>query len=184
MPRWPDKPKFSDAKYCMRCETAKPLTEFASDKDRHDGRFHSCKECVRRYMSYRWQNNSEHRAKQQVRSRKYYETPESRARVMVANAKRRRPDGFTLTVEHVLDGINAGICPVTGIAFDMTNEHEKLTGRSRNPYSPLLDRIDSRLPYTNENCRIVCTQFNTMKGELSDAEILYLCRLIASRHLQ
>ena len=75
-----------------------------------------------------------------------------------------------------------GYCMVTGIAFDFTDEHQVQTGRHRNPYSPSLDRIDPRSGYTDENSQIVITQYNLMKGELTDAEILQLCRMIAARN--
>lgn len=179
MPRWVALNPHATTKICSKCKIEKPFSEFGIDTQRRHGVYHSCKSCVRAYMAARWQNNPEHRTKQKQRSRKNYEAVESRARFMMANARLRRPENFTLTLEHVVEGIKAGHCPMTGIEFDLTNSHEKATGRSRNPYGPSLDRIDSRLPYTNENCRIVSTQYNIMKGELSDAELLYICRLIA-----
>jgi hypothetical protein len=133
-------------------------------------------------MADRWRNNPDHRAKQQSRSSKLYESIEGRARALWRSAKERKPEGFTLTLEHVVRGMQRGFCPMTGIKFDFTDSHQIASGRSRNPYSPSLDRIDSRVGYTDENSRIVSTQYNIMKNELSDEEVFYLCRLIVERH--
>lgn len=180
--RWSPYDPNATTKICPNCKIEKAFSEFAPDKTKRHGVSHTCKLCFRDYMSERWRTNPDHRAKGKARSRRNYEEPESRAKFMIANARKRRPDGFSLTFEHVVAGIKAGFCPITGIKFDLTDAHERATGRSRNPYSPSLDRIDSRLGYTDENSRIVSTQYNIMKGELSDSEMFYLCRLIATRN--
>lgn len=180
--RWSKFDPSATTKICPVCKIEKPFCDYAPDKTKRYGVAHSCKLCFRDYMSDRWRNNPEHRAKGKVRSEKNYSDVGSRAKILLNHAFKRRPQGFTLTLEHVENGIRAGTCPVMGIAFDLSNQHQKSFGRFRNPYSPSIDRIDSKLPYTNENCRVVITQYNIMKGELSDAEMFYLCRLIASRH--
>lgn len=103
-----------------------------------------------------------------------------RAQALLSAAK-NRDRNCTVTLDHVLAGIERGHCPVTGIVFDLTSEHQRVTGRSRNPYSPSIDRIDCRLGYTNENTRIVITHYNFMKGQLSDDEMFFICRQIAER---
>lgn len=180
--RWSTYDPNATTKICPNCKVEKSFSEFAPDKTKRHGVSHTCKLCFRDYMSERWRNNSEHRQKQKARSEKNYSNVESRAKILWNAALKRRPEGFTLTLEHVESGIRVGACPITGIAFDLTNGHQKISGRFRNPYAPSLDRIDSRLPYTDENCRVVSTQYNLMKGELSDSEVFYLCRLIAARH--
>lgn len=182
MPRWPVRDLNATTKICAKCKSTKPLSDFSLDKGRRDRKFHSCKACVQVYMADRWRNNPDHRAKQQSRSAELYRSVEGRARALWRAAQERRPEGFTLTLAHVVAGIERGVCPVTGIKFDMTDSHQVVSGRFRNPYGPSLDRVDGRLGYTNENSRIVVTQYNIMRGELSDDETFYLCRLIASRH--
>jgi hypothetical protein len=44
--------------------------------------------------------------------------------------------------------------------------------------APSIDRIDSSGHYTPENVQIVMAAVNVMKGELSDAVFLELCRQI------
>jgi hypothetical protein len=72
------------------------------------------------------------------------------------------------------------VCPVTGIAFDLTNGHQLISGRAKNPYAPSLDRIEPKGSYSPENTRVVIWQYNMMKGELSDREIEYICALVAA----
>lgn len=122
----------------------------------------------------------ENREARKERARRDRTDVNVRARQLLAGAK-QRDSNCTVTLEHVLTGIQRGHCPVTGIAFDLTSEHQRITGRSRNPYSPSIDRIDSRLGYTNENTRIVITHYNFMKGQLSDEEMRFICAQVVAR---
>jgi hypothetical protein len=112
------------------------------------------------------------------RERNRREDVQNRAHSLLSAAK-QRDKNCTMTLDHVLAGIQRGHCPVTGIAFDLTSEHQRVTGRSRNPYSPSVDRIDCRKGYTNENTRVVITHYNFMKGQLTDEEMLFICKRVA-----
>lgn len=109
------------------------------------------------------------------------ENPYQRARSLFLSAKLRSPEGFSLTLDHVQRGIDCGRCAVTGVLFDLRPFEKKRTGKRCNPFAPSIDRIDSRLPYTDENTRIVIWQFNNMKNEMSDGELVSLCRLIVEK---
>lgn len=52
-------------------------------------------------------------------------------------------------------------CEVTRIPFDLRSHGSK----RRRPYAPSLDRIDSALSYTADNCRLVCVAANMALGE-------------------
>lgn len=54
-----------------------------------------------------------------------------------------------------------GKCQVSGIEF---NDFRPL-GSTKRPWYPSIDRIDSRKPYTAENCRVVCVAVNVAMGE-------------------
>lgn len=54
-----------------------------------------------------------------------------------------------------------GSCEVTGLPFDLQLRPNSF----RRPYSPSLDRIDSALPYTPENCRLVCCLANAAMSD-------------------
>lgn len=66
------------------------------------------------------------------------------------------PDEFKLIVKR-----SAGSCEITRIAFDLRSHGSK----RRRPFAPSLDRTDSALPYTAENCRLICVAMNMALGE-------------------
>jgi hypothetical protein len=126
-------------------------------------------------MSERWENSAEHRDKQKKRAERLYNDATGRARALIRCAIKRRPEGFTLTEQYVVEGIERGTCAVTGLRFRMDNDFQKEHGVHRNPFAPSIDRIDSKLGYTNENVRVVCAHVNIMKGELTDSQLAMFC---------
>lgn len=61
----------------------------------------------------------------------------------------------------MLYGRSYGQCQVTGITFN----RYRPVGATKRPWFPSIDRIDSRKPYTIENCRVVCVAANFAMGE-------------------
>ena len=59
--------------------------------------------------------------------------------------------------------IEAGACEMTGMPFSLLPT--KLA--SADPFSPSLDRMNSRKGYTRDNVRVVATAFNFAKGQWS-----------------
>lgn len=178
-------------KICSKCNIEKSLDSFYKRKG---GKFDvaaQCMDCTNKYMRNRYNNwpgvKENHRLKEKERrsnpeirlkaikaSQRFYSSIEGRARTLLNNA-RKSPTGkileFSLTLEHILNGIKRGNCAVTNIPFELSNEYQIKTGRTANPFSPSIDRIDSSKGYTNENTRIVIWQYNMAKGELTDKEI-------------
>lgn len=184
-------------KLCNKCGVEKPLDDFHNDTKRKGGKYPHCKECQNSYMRNRYATNPDVKAKRiaymetysqnpnfakeaKRRSLKHYSSVKGRAAKLLSAAK-QSPDGCTLTLEWVMAGVERGYCQVTGIGFDLTNGHQVATGRVKNPYSPSLDRIDPKGSYSPDNVRVVIWQYNMMKGELSDSEILEICRRILAR---
>lgn len=83
----------------------------------------------------------------------------------------------TVDLSYIVQQIENRICPVTGIQFQLSNESEK----KKNAYSPSIDRINSGEGYTNQNTRIVIWQYNLMKGELTDIEVIEICKRVLER---
>lgn len=91
--------------------------------------------------------------------------PEGRAKRLLGSAKKRALVSgipFTIDLTWVLPRLMAGRCEVTGLPFVI------VTGRDHLPYSPSIDRIDSDLGYTPDNCRLVITALNVGKNRWSD----------------
>lgn len=166
-------------KSCPKCATVKPLSEFYNNNGRKSGKRSNCKDCDRRYRST-YLSKPENRAKNCRNQAEYRTDPETRAKKILNAAIQRDPD-CAVTLDHVLNGIRREYCPVTGIKFDLTRDGPWSKNRRYNPYSPSLDRIDSRFGYTNENTRIVIWQYNLMKGELTDEEVDFVCRRVVAR---
>lgn len=104
-------------------------------------------------------------------SRKYYNSTEGRAKSLLKSINRRSikfNEKSDIDLEFIIDKLNLGKCEVTGIDFNYDN----LFNTSKNPLSPSIDRIDSRIGYLKSNVRIVIWQYNLMKGELTDDELL------------
>lgn len=115
---------------------------------------------------------------------KKYQTPAGRAKHLFDSARKRLSDGFALTIDHVQTEIEKGFCPVTGFPFDLLVNTNGKYNRSWSPYAPSLDKIDPRKPYTNDNTRVVIWQYNVMKGEACDEEIMRICKAIVARSTQ
>lgn len=189
-------------KLCKKCGVEKPLTDFHCDNRRRDGFSNTCLIChkdserqrknkankkyYKRYGSGKyaakraaWHDRNPH--KKYEYHKKGYETIEGRARHLFNGAKQRRFNEFTLTLDHVINELTKRYCPVTGYAFDLRVNTNGKRSRSWSPFAPSIDKIDPRKGYTNNNTRIVIWQYNAMKGELSDSEVLTLCRHIVAR---
>jgi hypothetical protein len=110
------------------------------------------------------------------RSRLFYESVRGRAKTLLKGAERRRYKGkvFDIDEQFVLDPIIKGVCQVTGLPFDLSPH----PSYCKNPFSPSIDRCDKNDGYSRENSRIVIWQYNLMKGEMTDEEILDICRQI------
>lgn len=61
-----------------------------------------------------------------------------------------------------------GKCEITGINFKY--------GGPRERYSPSIDRVDSSLGYTNENCRLVVLQYNLAKNIWTNQDVIQFAK--------
>ena len=105
--------------------------------------------------------------------------PESR---MLANAKNRATSkgwNFDLTPAWAQEKLQKGICEVTGIPFDF----ERGTVNAHNPFRPSIDRRDTSLGYTQDNCQMVVVAYNQAKGTWSHEDVLKLARALIDKEV-
>lgn len=78
----------------------------------------------------------------------------------------KRPE---LSVEDILFLYEkqGGLCALSGV--QMTS----ISGSGRHKTNMSIDRIETGGPYILSNIRLVCTQVNTMRNDLSDKELLW-----------
>jgi hypothetical protein len=91
-------------------------------------------------------------------------------KVFFAARRRAKVSGidFALTREQfdLMVSRSAMRCELTGIPFSLSWVHGN---KHRRPFVPSLDRVDSMLPYTYENCRLVLCAVNYALNEWGEA---------------
>jgi hypothetical protein len=182
-------------KKCNKCNLEKPLGEFYTcvRKDRPSGCgykiSHICKECSNassreRYASGKnykqTRKNYSHSTRgKQILERaniKHYESIKGRACHLFNSAKRRHQkwEFFDLDRVFIEEKLSAGKCEVTGLPFDFTSPGDS----RKNPFAPSIDRIDNSLGYTKNNVRIVLWSVNLMHGEMTDEQLIEMCKAV------
>lgn len=101
------------------------------------------------------------KAKNRERVNKTNQTKKGRVYVLYQNAKQRaKKNGrdFSITQEWVKKKLEKGVCEVTGTLFSYRKE-----GHNKAPFSPSLDRKNSKLGYTKRNTQLICSFYNILK---------------------
>lgn len=116
----------------------------------------------------------DHRAKLRIIEAKYRKTIRGRAGSIQRSAKcrsKKRGIPFSLSVEWIMERLEAGVCELTGIEFDL------------NPdivfYAPSVDRIVPALGYVESNCRLVLRAVNMFKCDGTDEDMQKVIRVMS-----
>jgi hypothetical protein len=151
-----------NTKVCASCKEAKTLDNFYSQK-RKSGVTHrnKCKLCM----------TSE-------RNARLAEDHEVFLALVFQNAKTRRPEGFNIELDDIIDLYyqQRGRCALSGRR--MTHKREGVGDGHTDNIS--IDRIDSSIGYRKGNVQLICSTINFMKRSLADEQFIELCRDVAS----
>lgn len=185
----------NDEKKCNRCGIVKPLTDFyiSIRKDRPTGKnhkiSHTCKNCTNqqsreryasglRYEKTRkaYSNSEKGKKLTSQASKRHYESIRGRSCHLLNNAKKRQSKwtSFDIDREFIEQKLKNGVCEITGIPFDFTSPGES----KKNPFAPSLDRIDNKVGYIKTNVRVVLWAVNLMHGEMTDDQLVVMCKAV------
>lgn len=180
------------SKYCKGCNEEKDQEFFYLRNNKPIG--HYCMICVSCKNKERWVNGykeksvesrknyaEKHRSEAIEYGRNYYNSVVGRAKSMMKTIKKRMTKWGKLTEldfdeSYLIELMNYGSCVETGIDF----VYEKQSRFKCHPYSPSVDRVDSNGIYSKDNIRMVIWQYNLMKGEMTDDELLTVCERICN----
>lgn len=77
---------------------------------------------------------------------------------------------FNLDAPWFKEKLSKGVCEATGLMFELEPKCTHI-----NPYYPSIDRIDSSLGYTKDNCQLVIIGFNNLKGSNNSGDLKTFC---------
>lgn len=164
------------SKACTQCKIQKPLEQFYRSPNGIGGRTSTCKECSKLLQKQKkWGSYSPEFYAKRMNSIKGRITA---LRADIQRRAKRRELDFDLDRDWFRERLERGLCEVTAIEFVFHGEEG--TSRRTNPCSPSVDRIDPRRGYTKDNCRMTLLAFNMLKGEATDAQVKYICEMIAA----
>jgi hypothetical protein len=122
---------------------------------------------------------NKNRLKINTNQKKYQETIKGRSSVLLNAAKKRaklKGELFELTLDDVIKGISVGYCARTLFPFDLKFTRDKQY--QINPYSPSIDKINSKEIYKPTNVQYVCSWYNFAKGQMTDEQLRYFCKRV------
>jgi hypothetical protein len=106
------------------------------------------------------------------------QNPSGRAKQLLRHAKERGL--VSIDLMWIQQKIETGVCEVSGLPFDLSPSVKF----SKNPFSPSLDRIDSKNPeYSKQNTRLVLTSVNHALNEFGLNHLLKIAKAIINKQL-
>jgi len=110
--------------------------------------------------------------------REKYTTVEGRASRLLNGARARAKkenSQISIDIPFIIEGLERGTCELTEIPFDLS----RMDDNHKNPYSPSLDRRDSKnRDYTKENTRVVLSLVNLALNEFTEEQALPILKAV------
>lgn len=97
---------------------------------------------------------------------------------LLRSTKNKLP--FDLELKDIHLELVKGVCPKTGIEFEIKKKGSDYSNRS--PFAPSIDKINPSKGYTKDNIQIVCWWYNAAKGRYTDEEVFELCKAVILQH--
>ena len=139
------------------------FTQYHTDRVKKNGFFVECWRSPQARANRKISHKQSHK--------KIRQTIDGRAIALLSGAKGRALKNkaiISINKNWIIGKLDHGVCEVTGMPFDFL-PHKHAT---KNPYSPSLDRIDSKNKnYTPENTRVVLTFVNLSLNEWSIEDV-------------
>lgn len=157
------------SKVCTKCRLSKPLTEFASRKDRPGTTKARCKKCTS-------SDNRKYPTKRPPRKETQPDTPHVAWLKKLASQKRKEKKA-TLDDAWIDKWGPVTHCPILGMPFLPAGT--RLNG-APHPLTPSLDRIDPSAGYTPSNTRVVSYFANVSKNAWPEEQFRLLIMAAAS----
>jgi hypothetical protein len=171
----------SGYKECRKCGEIKPRNRlfFHKETQTPDGLAKWCVRCKANYKPrYTVENRSRINELERIRGKeRRWKDP---AAVLIKRSQtlaRQNKREFNLDKQWVQERLSE--CVATGMSFDLSRP----INHRRSAFFPSIDRIDSKLGYTKDNCRVVCTIFNFAKNEWTDADVMKMAKALVNKEL-
>ncbi len=192
-------------KVCSVCFKSKDRSEFYAYKRSADKLTYDCKHCIKkRQKAYserpevivreKEYKKDYHKRPEVVAKYKAYcrsdrgktvrgqrlATPLGRAAYMLDAVKQRakkKQRAFDLTIEDLLPQLEAGVCAMSGLSFDMSPTRNNV----KRPWSPSVDQIDCRRGYVRGNIRVIVWVLNAALNSWGDEVLNTLVHALCKR---
>ena len=154
---------------CRKCQEEKPYSEFYVNSK--GNRRRSCKECYRDASRAQKRENP---SKTSAIQKAWRDKKRGHALTNVAKHRAKtRGLPFNLDPKDIQKRVDAGVCELTGIAFDLATPHAW--------NAPSLDQIAPGKGYITSNVRVVLYALNVMANTWGHQRILEIANAILER---
>jgi hypothetical protein len=99
----------------------------------------------------------------------------SKHSVKTHRKRKRRTFEFSISKKWVLEKLEKGVCEVTNLPFN-------IRGNARSLFLPSIDRINSKIGYTKENCHMVLFGYNNAKNMNTHEDVMRLAKALVKRY--